>query len=89
MLVFIDKFLFFFSFSEDIFRFLKKLLKNNQEGNFPIKGENWEDEGNSFFNLKDCVKTPSLWGFKTQILKHANSFTKRKLKLLLSIVNQT
>jgi hypothetical protein len=68
---------------------LKKLLKNNQDGYFPIKGENWEDEGNSFFNLKDCVKTPSLWGFKTQILKHANSFTKRKLKLLLSIVNQT
>jgi hypothetical protein len=41
------------------------------------------------FSTLKIVKTPSLWGFKTQILKHANSITKGKLKLLLSIVNQT
>jgi len=74
-------FLLFF-FSEDIFRFLKKLLKNNQDSNFPIKGENWEDEGNSFFNLKDCENTFPM-GIQDPNPKTCKFHYKRKIKVVI------
>jgi hypothetical protein len=61
---------------------LKKLLKNNQHSNFPIKGENWEDEGNSFFNLKDCENTFPM-GIQDPNPKTCTFHYKRKIKVVI------